>query len=103
MVLRDVVAWLRRRQLSGPSALRFTVYSRRGCHLCEEALELLRREQRAARFEMTVTDVDTEPGLVEQYGSCVPVVLVDGKVRFRGRVNPVLLRRLLRATATART
>jgi hypothetical protein len=27
----------------------------------------------------------------------VPVVLINGKVRFRGQVNPVLLARLLRA------
>ena len=29
------------------------------------------------------------------YNECVPVVFVDGRERFRGRIDPVLLRRLL--------
>ena len=35
--------------------------------------------------------------LVALYGEQVPVVTVDGKVRFRGGVNRVLLQRLLEA------
>ena len=41
-------------------------------------------------------DVDADPALAKQYGECVPVVTIDGKVRFRGRVNAVLLERMLR-------
>ena len=33
--------------------------------------------------------------LVAKYTTCVPVVVIDGHERFRGRVNEVLLRRLL--------
>ena len=40
-------------------------------------------------------DIDTDPQLVERFGTCVPVVEIDGVVRFRGRVNDVLLRRLI--------
>ncbi len=43
-------------------------------------------------------DVDADPQLAAQFGECVPVVTVNGKIRFRGRVNPVLLERLLQAT-----
>jgi hypothetical protein len=42
-------------------------------------------------------DVDTDPELAAQYGTEVPVIAVNGKVRFRGAVNPVLLKRLLDA------
>jgi hypothetical protein len=45
-------------------------------------------------------DVDGDPPLREKYNECVPVVLIDGKPRFRGRVNRVLLERLLAATAS---
>jgi len=38
-----------------------------------------------------------DPALAERYGLTVPVVAVDGKVRFKGVVNPVLLERLLAA------
>jgi len=40
-------------------------------------------------------DIDADDSLREQFNTCVPVVEIDGKVRFRGQVDPVLLRRLL--------
>jgi glutaredoxin len=71
------------------------LYTRPGCHLCETAWEFLRHEQRRYRFQFRVVNVDTDPELVKLYGNLVPVVTVNGKVRFRGGVNPVLWRRLL--------
>ena len=68
-----------------------TLYSRNGCHLCDEALELLE----TYGFEVTVVDIDQNPQLVEQFCNCIPVVEIDGKIRFRGEVNEVLLLRLL--------
>jgi hypothetical protein len=40
-------------------------------------------------------DIDAEWELVRAYGECGPMVTIDGKVRFRGAVNRVLLERLL--------
>jgi hypothetical protein len=40
-------------------------------------------------------DIDQDPALVDRFDVCVPVVEIDGKVRFRGRVDELLLRRLL--------
>ena len=68
------------------------LYARHGCHLCEEAEELLRRHNVVA----TIVDIDTDPDLSSRFDTCVPVVEIDGRVRFRGRVEPVLLRRLRR-------
>jgi glutaredoxin len=73
------------------------MYTRAGCHLCEEAWELLTREQERFGFRLREVDVDTDTRLAELYGQEVPVVAVDGEVRFRGAVNAVLLRRLLRS------
>ena len=39
-------------------------------------------------------DVDADPALAAEHGEQVPVVAVDGRIRFRGIVNPILLRRL---------
>lgn len=69
-----------------------TVYSRAGCHLCDEAIELLGRYG----LSPTVVDIDTDPELALRYTNCVPVVVIDGRERFRGRVNEILLMRLLR-------
>lgn len=69
-----------------------TIYSRQGCHLCDDAEALLR----CYGLTPTVIDVDTDPALRERYNQCVPVVVIDDRERFRGRVDEVLLRRLLR-------
>lgn len=53
-----------------------TLYSRRGCHLCEEFLEALTPIVRG-RATITVTDIDTDPALVEAWGIRIPV-LCDG-------------------------
>jgi glutaredoxin len=68
------------------------LYSREGCHLCDDAETLLNQ----LGLEPEIVDIDHDPALWERFDTCVPVVEVDGKIRFRGGVNPVLLRRLLR-------
>ena len=70
------------------------LYTRQGCCLCDDAAQLLRRHG----LEPQSIDIDADPALRERYTSCVPVVVIDGKVRFRGRVNEVLLKRLLHAS-----
>jgi glutaredoxin len=84
------------------TSLRLVLYTRRGCHLCEAALERLRAELGHFDFALDVIDVDSNEELANQYGECVPVVTVGGKERFRGQVNPVLLKRILRAEAPSR-
>jgi len=74
-----------------------TLYTRPGCHLCEEALAFLEREQECLQFRLSLVDVESDSQLVAEYGDCVPVVSINGKVRFRGVVNAVLLRRLFAA------
>jgi len=46
-------------------------------------------------FDLESVDVDGSAELVALYGNWVPVVTVNGEVRFRGRVNRVLLQRVL--------
>ena len=67
------------------------LYTRQGCHLCDEAHAVLVKHG----LRPTLVDIDNDPGLIEQFTDCVPVVFVDGQERFRGRVNEVLLKRLL--------
>jgi glutaredoxin len=91
---RRIWSWLRTRP-PRREPLHVTLYTRDGCHLCDDALKILQREQRRHHFELEVVDVDRSPELVAEHGESVPVVVIDGKVRFRGIVNVVLLRRLL--------
>lgn len=69
------------------------VFSRDGCHLCDDAIALLVRYGLAPC--MIDIDVDCPPEVRSHYTDCVPVVVIDGVERFRGRVDEVLLRRLL--------
>lgn len=68
-----------------------TLYTRKGCHLCVTA------QQTLAQFgiEPKLVDIDEDESLREKFNECVPVVEIDGKVRFRGQVQPILLERLL--------
>ena len=67
------------------------LYTRRACHLCDEARELLL----AHGIVPTLVDIDADRDLHERFDRFVPVVEIDGRVRFRGRIEPVLLRRIL--------
>lgn len=67
------------------------LYSRKGCHLCDDALAALRKFGLAPR----VVDIDSDPQIMARYDTCVPVVEIDGRERFRGQVNETLLKRLL--------
>ena len=76
---------------TAPAFGRVVLYTRVGCHLCDDAHELLVNHGLAP----VLVDIDCDPALQEKWNACVPVVEIDGKIRFRGRVDPVLLRRLL--------
>lgn len=67
------------------------LYTRSGCHLCDEAAELLAREGVLPEL----VDIDVDPVLRARFTNCVPVLEHAGKVRFRGRISPFLLRRWL--------
>lgn len=79
-----------------PSLTHVTVvlYTRQGCHLCDDAHRLLASRQEKFGFRLLLVDIDFEAVLVERYGSSVPVVEVNGVERFRGPIAPGLLDRL---------
>jgi hypothetical protein len=70
--------------------------TRRECHLCEDALATLLRFQDALP-SIEIVEIDDDPQLVRQFGESVPVVEIDGRVRFRGAVQPLLLKRIIDA------
>jgi glutaredoxin len=69
-----------------------TLYTRAGCHLCEEAERVLRAEPAAAGFRLELVDVDRDPELARRYGVRVPVVALDGEDLFEYEVPADLLR-----------
>lgn len=68
--------------------MRVTLYSRDGCHLCEEVraqLETLRSEY---SFSLMEVDIDADEALKQRYDYEVPVVMIDGREAFRHRWSP---------------
>ena len=75
-----------------------TVYTRRGCHLCDEAIAVVRQvahERRGVAVELV--DIDTDPALTERYTIRVPVIAVDGIEIAEYQVAPEQLRAALSA------
>ena len=69
-----------------------TIYTRVGCHLCEEAKRVVRSEQADGGFRVELVDVDRDPELARRYGVRVPVVALDGEDLFDYEVPVDLLR-----------
>lgn len=78
------------------------IYTRDGCSLCELAFELL-NGYRAYLPRITEVDIESDSWLRERFATTIPVVEFDGKIRFRGRINEVLLRRLIEGTPPIRS
>ena len=74
---------------------RVIVYTRVGCHLCEEAEAVVARVCAAAGLGWTTVDVDESPELQAQYGDYVPVVVVDGVQQGFWRIDEARLTRVL--------
>ncbi|MEV6923538.1 glutaredoxin family protein [Dactylosporangium sp. NPDC051485] len=68
--------------------MRLLLYTREGCHLCEEAREVLERV--GEPFEEV--DISGDDELEEEYGFRIPVLLLDGKEHGYWRVEEDRLR-----------
>jgi hypothetical protein len=58
-----------------PPLIRFTLYSRSWCHLCEDMLVALKAFPIRAEHSIDVVDVDADPDLVARYDELVPVLV----------------------------
>ena len=83
-------------------AARLTVVHRRDCQLCDEMLAELAMLGRLLPLPpLEVVDVDADPQLKRRHGLEVPVLLLDGTVVCRYRLDREELTRLLRVERTA--
>ena len=72
------------------------LYTRSGCHLCDDALQVLTDPIYHEYLPSAeIVDIDGDPDLTARFGLTIPVVECDGEVRFKGRVDESLLRRLI--------
>jgi hypothetical protein len=79
-----------------------TIYSRPGCHLCDEMKAVVRRVALSMPSRpVTVVEIDisTDPALDERYGLEIPVLLVEGKKAAKYRIAEDELKRVLAGRA----
>jgi len=73
------------------------LYTRAGCHLCEEAKEQIHRVSADTPFTFREVDIDADPALRELYNEDVPVIAINGAKAFRYRVDAQEFRKRLRS------
>jgi len=74
-----------------------TLYSRPGCHLCDEMKAIVVRVARAIPMSIEEVDISSDPHLESLYGLEIPVLMVDGKKAAKVRVTEDALRKLIEA------
>jgi glutaredoxin len=79
--------------------MQLTIYSRPGCHLCDDMKALVARVARTAATPIAIEEIDitTDPALETRYGAEIPVLLVNGKKAAKYRIAEDALRRWLMA------
>ncbi|CAB5056682.1 Glutaredoxin-like [Candidatus Nanopelagicaceae bacterium] len=65
-----------------------TVYSRHGCHLCEDAVKTLESMREELAFEIEIIYIDGNPELEKLYGNEVPVIHINGEHHDFYKVDP---------------
>ena len=63
------------------------IYSRPGCHLCEEATEAILSAGCAELYILKHVNIEDDPELLARYKNDIPVITFDGVEVFRHRLN----------------
>ena len=74
--------------------LRF--YTKENCHLCDVALEIVKRAAKKLKFTLETIDITQSDDLMMKYGIEIPVIEIDGNLEFKNEVNEKELLRSIR-------
>ena len=64
-----------------------TLYSKAGCHLCDEARAMLDEIATQVPYDLTEIDIRKDPQLFELYRYRIPVILLNETVVAEGRID----------------
>lgn len=79
-----------------PEPIRIEIYSRPGCHLCDQARAVIEEFRGVYAMTIRTISVETSVDLENRYGTDIPVVFLNGEEAFRHRVDRGLLERKLK-------
>lgn len=74
---------------------RITLYSRPGCHLCDDVRVVVERVCADLGESYVEVDIDSDDDLYDRFGEEIPVTFVDGKQHDFWRIDEVRLRAAL--------
>ncbi|MEV8145269.1 glutaredoxin family protein [Specibacter sp. NPDC078709] len=86
--------------LAAPKVPLLQLVTRSGCHLCENAREVVATVAGQLQLRWTEVSLDEHPELTELYGEEVPVVLVNGIQRDFWHIDPIRLGTILSRALT---
>ena len=69
-----------------------TLYSKPGCHLCEEMKSEIARANCAEAYDLQEVNIESNPELFARYRFDIPVLLIDGVEMFRHQLSAVAFR-----------
>jgi glutaredoxin len=72
-----------------------TLYTRHGCHLCEEAKAVIAPLLRKFGVPLREVNIDEDAALRDRYGEDVPVIFLGARKVAKHRVNVAQFRRQL--------
>jgi hypothetical protein len=72
-----------------------TLYGKPGCHLCDEARDVVASARDERGFDLREVDVSLDAVSYRRYGERIPVVEIDGEEAFEYHVDPGDLRERL--------
>ena len=93
--MRDRLRWVTEHASPSDETARVVVLTRQGCHLCEQAIEVVAAVCAESGDSYATRDVDAEPELVQLYNDHLPVIFVDGAQHDFWRVDAARLRAAL--------
>lgn len=71
-----------------PSQAQVIFYTKSGCHLCDEARELLEEiASRGVEYDLTERDIRSDEALFERYRYRIPVIVIDQAEVLEGRIE----------------
>jgi glutaredoxin len=71
------------------------VYSRPGCHLCDDAKSIIEEVQQEMEFTLEEVNIEHDLDLLQRYRFDIPVITINGVEAFRHRVDQSRLREAL--------
>ena len=73
------------------------LYTRPGCHLCEEARREMLAANCAGEFELEEINIDDDPALKKKYGLSIPVITINDREAFKYRLTAAEFRQQIRS------